>query len=196
MLKFSTTLLLSLVLETEAFYFNSELDPAVHQKGQTAVTKQCLRFSRNLDCRFYNCLNARFPCGAEHLPRNNPRVHCLKAKRTYRLNDVGMIWIKSIMNCVVGQLTKIYRSQLVNCNIIRRNIFRIQKSCYTANDFCEVGWKHRAELWNMFKEPITRTKSDHYKRLWLNLGRISSKCNSKSSPALTRWIYSQLKLNS
>uniref|UniRef100_A0A0L8GL32 Uncharacterized protein n=1 Tax=Octopus bimaculoides TaxID=37653 RepID=A0A0L8GL32_OCTBM len=127
------------------------------------ITDKCLQYSKDYDCRFYDCLNQRFPCG-ESSRKGKARAHCVKSKeRAHKLTDVGKIWINNIIKCFVKEMTEVYKRPSLDCTKGNAMVMGIQQRCYTSNDFCNVGWEHRKELWNIFNEPITSSKSHFYK---------------------------------
>ncbi|CAI9741004.1 XP_036369325.1uncharacterized protein LOC118767948 [Octopus vulgaris] len=165
MLKLFSIILLQWALTSQGFYFRTELDWEAEEKPQAAVTKECLRYSKDLDCRFYDCLNQRFPCG-ETQEKNKSRAHCLKTKQnSVPVAEVGKIWMNSIIRCFIDDLTKIYQRPSLDCKEANKIVLDIQRKCYTDNDFCNVGWDHRKEMWQLFNEPITTAKTHYYKIL-------------------------------
>ncbi|CAI9741002.1 XP_036369325.1uncharacterized protein LOC118767948 [Octopus vulgaris] len=188
MLKLFSIILLQWALTSQGFYFRTELDWEAEQKPQKAITKECLQYSKDLDCRFHYCLHERFPCN-DDLRKGEAHAHCVKARElTKKLTDVGKIWINSITKCFAMKLTELYKRPSIDCSKVDAMILKIQKECYTANDFCNVGWKHRKELWYLFNEPIKTSKSRHYKMLWNNIAKISSECNTPSAEKLIPWV--------
>eukprot|EP00106_Octopus_bimaculoides_P012672 XP_014780114.1 PREDICTED: uncharacterized protein LOC106876188 [Octopus bimaculoides] len=127
------------------------------------ITDKCLQYSKDLDCRFYDCLHGRFPCGGPK-KKNRPRAHCVRSKeKAHKLTDVGKIWINSIIKCFMKEVTLIYKRPSLDCNDVDTLILGTQHKCYTANDFCNVGWEHRRELWKIFSVPMSTSKSHYYK---------------------------------
>ncbi|CAI9741007.1 Hypothetical predicted protein [Octopus vulgaris] len=57
-------------------------------EAKAAVTHECLELSRKSDCRFYDCLHARYPCGVKEVPENSSRAQCeLEKSYANGLND-------------------------------------------------------------------------------------------------------------
>ncbi|XP_029651305.1 uncharacterized protein LOC115224535 [Octopus sinensis] len=189
MWRFLAVLLMSFVLAIKGFYFHTELDPARVIKAKADVTPKCLKHSENVNCKFYKCLDERFPCHPERKKQDTSYRQCRRALNVAKtLNDIGKIWINSIIGCFMNELTDMYKSDTLDCNSILEKTLAIQHTCYMKNDFCEVGWDNREGLWQIFKRPIEKSKSQHYKALWENIGKISSKCTSENAPKLTAWI--------
>ncbi|CAI9741011.1 XP_029651305.1uncharacterized protein LOC115224535 [Octopus vulgaris] len=134
------------------------------------VTPKCLKHSENVNCKFYKCLDERFPCHPETKKQHTSYRQCRRALNVAKtLNDVGKIWINSIIGCFMNELTDMYKSDTLDCNSILEKTLAIQHTCYMKNDFCEVGWDNREGLWQIFKRPIEKSKSQHYKALWENI---------------------------
>ncbi|XP_036369331.1 uncharacterized protein LOC118767949 [Octopus sinensis] len=163
MWKLFSIILLQWALTSQGFYFRTELDWEAEEKPQADVTKECLQYSKDLDCRFYECLEERFPCG-HGVQKGQSRAHCVKInERANKLTEVGKIWINSITKCFVKEATKIYQRPSIDCKEANKIVLDIQQKCYTDNDFCNVGWKHRNDLWRIFSKPITTAKTQYYK---------------------------------
>ncbi|XP_036369332.1 uncharacterized protein LOC118767950 [Octopus sinensis] len=189
MWRFLAVLLMSFVLAIKGFYFHTELNPDRVIKAKAEVTPECLKYSENIDCRFYECLDKRYPCHKEHMGMENPYKHCKEDVAVAKtLNDVGKIWMDSIIKCFMTKMAEIYKAETIDCTTVVDKVKDIQRHCYISNDFCGVGWDNRHVLWKMFERKVTETKQEYYIQLWKNLGMMSSKCTSENAPKLTAWI--------
>eukprot|EP00106_Octopus_bimaculoides_P012674 XP_014780116.1 PREDICTED: uncharacterized protein LOC106876190 [Octopus bimaculoides] len=157
-----------------------------------AITRECLKLSGNGDCRFYDCLHARFPCGVSEVPANSSHAQCEVGKlKANTLDDEGKKWIYNIIRCIITMMTEIYKRPAFDCQLLVPVVLDIDAGCYLRNDFCMQGWSRRDALRSAFEDRMKNPGNYFYPLLWQNLQRIATTCLTRDSKRLITWMKRQ-----
>jgi len=114
----------------------NRIDP--HQE----ISQECLNHAAWGTCRFYECLEERFPCGHRGYAYRVGLHFCRKITSKYdQLNESGLRWINGTARCLTEKLSPLYSSPFLRCGDIRDTGASAMVECNErvetdGSDFC------------------------------------------------------------